>query len=174
MLIANATSTQVANAIAALATVWPMPVNLEELQAFRRSRLAAALHKHGGDKTAFGQALGYASGAYVRQMIEGERPISEKTVAKVEALHGFRNWFARPERPPLVSAAGPEVAVFAALTKMPDGPAKERLIALIYQRIAEAEQEAASTKPQAAAASPATRARPAGSTTHRGTPAARP
>lgn len=47
---------------------------------------------------ALGRALGYRDGAYVGQMILGQRPITEKTIAKAEALKGpngerFRGWF---------------------------------------------------------------------------------
>lgn len=67
-------------------------------QEWRRTRLdALAQHQEFGARAALGRALGYKDGAYVRQMIEGERPITEKTIAAVEALKGgmFRGWFAR-------------------------------------------------------------------------------
>lgn len=64
---------------------------------YRAARLSDLLsQKYGGSKTELGKALGYKSGAFVRQMIEGERPVSEKTVAKVEQLRGCKGWFTRP------------------------------------------------------------------------------
>ena len=51
----------------------------------------------GGSKAALGRALGYKSGAYVRQLIDLERPVTEKLVAKIEAMRAskFAGWFAR-------------------------------------------------------------------------------
>lgn len=65
-------------------------------QELRRRRLAAlAKHEEFGSRAALGRALGYKDGAFVRQMIDGERPITEKTVAAIEAMRGgkFRGWF---------------------------------------------------------------------------------
>lgn len=59
---------------------------------WRRARLREAVIRH-GSQAALGRALGKASGAFVRQMLAGERPISEKTVAAIEALPGMRGWF---------------------------------------------------------------------------------
>lgn len=87
MVIANATVAQVANASAAFATVCVMYD-----EAFRRTRLADAVAKF-GSKAALGRALGHSSGAFVRQMIAGERPITEKTIAAIEHLHTMRGWF---------------------------------------------------------------------------------
>ena len=46
-----------------------------------------------GGRASLGRALGYKDGAFVRQMIEGEKPITEKTIAKVEHLPGCAGWF---------------------------------------------------------------------------------
>lgn len=46
-----------------------------------------------GGRAPLGRALGYKDGAFVRQMIEGEKPITEKTVAKAERLPGCAGWF---------------------------------------------------------------------------------
>jgi hypothetical protein len=50
----------------------------------------------GGSRAALAEALGYKSGAYIRQLIDGERPITEKLIAKIEGLRGgkLRGWFA--------------------------------------------------------------------------------
>jgi len=67
-----------------------------ELNEHRRSRLIELLTaRFEGNKAAMGKALGYSSGAFVRQMLEGERPITEKTVAKVHELPGCKGWFDR-------------------------------------------------------------------------------
>lgn len=93
-------ATQVANAIGAVATV-PAMVKAPD-QGWRRARLnALAEHEDFKGRAALGRALGYKDGAYVRQMIEGERAITEKTIAAAEALRGgkFRGWFAKPAPP---------------------------------------------------------------------------
>ncbi len=70
-------------------------------QGWRRARLAAlAEHEDFRGRAALGRAIGYKDGAYVRQMIDGERAISEKTVTAIETMRGgkFRGWFDKPER----------------------------------------------------------------------------
>lgn len=65
-------------------------------QEHRRTRLDdLAKHEEFGSRAALGRALGYKDCAYVRQMIDGERAISEKTVAAIEEMRGgkFRGWF---------------------------------------------------------------------------------
>lgn len=64
----------------------------ESLIEWRKRRLEAFAKKAGGNKSA-GQKLGYKDGAFVGQMIKGERPITEKTIAKIHSLSGFENWF---------------------------------------------------------------------------------
>jgi hypothetical protein len=103
MLIANATGRQVAKAIGRRSTVLAVD---KSVQTYRRARLAALLEhaEFGGNKTTLGGAIGYKNGAFIRQMIDGERPITEKTIAKLTAIRGgkFAGWFAdepkgRPE-----------------------------------------------------------------------------
>lgn len=67
----------------------------DDLKRFRLERLQAAIdhRQFGGNVTAFGRALGYRDGAFVRQMVKGERPVSEKTVHAIEALPGMKDWF---------------------------------------------------------------------------------
>jgi len=59
---------------------------------WRRDRLREAAAKAGGN-TELGRKLGYKDGAYVGQMVSGHRPITEKTIDKVESLPGFEGWF---------------------------------------------------------------------------------
>lgn len=58
----------------------------------------AVTHYCGGGKhDEFGRALGYRDGAFVRQMIKGQRAVSEKTVQKVHKLRGMAGWFDRQQ-----------------------------------------------------------------------------
>lgn len=50
--------------------------------------------KFAGNKAELGRALGYRDGAFVGQMLRGERPITEKTVDQIQVLPGGMNWFA--------------------------------------------------------------------------------
>lgn len=89
--IAFATDQQVAKAIVAPATVKPM--DEQKIQEWRIQRLAALANEEGG-KAALGRRLGYKDGAFVGQMLRGERPVTEKTVNAIHALQGYANWFA--------------------------------------------------------------------------------
>lgn len=67
-----------------------------------RIRRLRALLEHpdfGNVKAALGRALGFTGGAYVRQMLDGERPITEKLIEKVETMQGGRYacWFDEPD-----------------------------------------------------------------------------
>ena len=69
-------------------------MNELDLTDYRIERLEAAINQvSGGDRTEFGRKLGYKDGAFIRQMLAGSRPVTEKTVAKIEALHGMSGWF---------------------------------------------------------------------------------
>lgn len=69
----------------------------DDIQNFRRQRLQALIDlKFGGNRSATGRALGYKDGAFVRQMLAGSRPITEKTVAQIEELPGCHAWFNAP------------------------------------------------------------------------------
>ncbi|ANY17286.1 repressor [Bordetella pseudohinzii] len=69
-------------------------MNEVELNEFRMSRLLAAVeHVSKGNKTDFGRRLGYKDGAFVRQMLSGIRPVTEKTVWAIEAMPGMKGWF---------------------------------------------------------------------------------
>jgi phage repressor protein C with HTH and peptisase S24 domain len=65
------------------------------IQEWRAKRLAAMVEREGG-KAPAGRKLGYRDGAFVGQMLRGERPITEKTVLAVHALPGYSGWFAAP------------------------------------------------------------------------------
>lgn len=66
----------------------------EATDKWRRERLQALSDKYEGHAP-LGRAMGYKDGAYVRQMIAGERAISEKTINKAERLPGCAGWFAK-------------------------------------------------------------------------------
>ena len=62
-----------------------------QIQEQRRVRLADAVDRLcGGNVAAFGRLLGYRSGAFVRQMLLGNRAVSDKTVRRIEAMRGLR------------------------------------------------------------------------------------
>lgn len=72
-------------------------MNEVELNEFRIGRLLAAVnHVSDGNKTDFGRRLGYKDGAFVRQMLSGIRPVTEKTIWAIEAMPGMKDWFADP------------------------------------------------------------------------------
>ena len=80
----------------------------DDLNSFRARRLSDLLRERfDGNKVALGKALGYSSGAFVRQMIDRERAITEKTVLKIHALHGCKGWMDPPQpqglTPPMVA-----------------------------------------------------------------------
>lgn len=69
-------------------------MNEIELNEFRIGRLSAAVdHVSNGNKTDFGRRLGYKDGAFVRQMLSGMRPVTEKTIWAIEAMPGMKGWF---------------------------------------------------------------------------------
>ena len=69
-------------------------MNEVELNEFRMGRLAAAVdHLSQGNKTDFGRRLGYKDGAFVRQMLSGIRPVTEKTIWAIESMPGMKGWF---------------------------------------------------------------------------------
>jgi hypothetical protein len=69
-------------------------MNEIELARLRAELLEAAIQKvTGGNQTEFGRRLGYKDGAFVRQMISGTKPVSEKTIRKIESLPGMGGWF---------------------------------------------------------------------------------
>jgi len=67
-------------------------MDAQRLQAYRVERLEALVQKEGG-KAALGRKLGYRDGAFIGQMLRGERPISEKTIQLVDNLPDRKGWF---------------------------------------------------------------------------------
>lgn len=67
-------------------------MNADQIQKWRRKRLDVLVDNFGG-RAKLGRSIGYKTGAYVRQMIDGERAITEKTIAKLENLRGYEGWF---------------------------------------------------------------------------------
>lgn len=63
-----------------------------DVDEYRRQRLAAAVEKC-GSQAELGRRLGLRSGAMIRQMLAGERPITEKTIARIERIWGMQGWF---------------------------------------------------------------------------------
>lgn len=69
-------------------------MDMRKLSQYRKTRLQAFVDlKFEGNKAALGRALGYRDGAFVGQMLRGERPITEKTVDQINALPGGKGWF---------------------------------------------------------------------------------
>lgn len=64
----------------------------EAQQEWRRARVRDLAREVGGNAS-LGRLLGYRDGAFVGQMINGLRPVSEKTVAAIEALPNRDGWF---------------------------------------------------------------------------------
>src|SRR3546814_21146417 len=64
------------------------------LSTFRTERLQEAIVRvSSGNKTAFGRKLGFKDGAFIRQMLNGDRAITEKTVRAIESIQGMKGWF---------------------------------------------------------------------------------
>lgn len=88
--IAIATSSQVATATDLDATLREM--QQKKIQEWRIDRLRALTIREGGN-TALGRRLGYRDGAYIGQMLRGDRPITEKFILAVHSLTGYGGWF---------------------------------------------------------------------------------
>jgi len=75
-----------------------MTMNEALIAEQRRERLSKAIdHLTQGDKSAFGRRLGFKDGAFIRQMLSGSRPISEKTIRHIENMPGMTGWFTQSE-----------------------------------------------------------------------------
>lgn len=98
----------------------------DDLQDFRVARLAELLEKKfAGQKVGLGRALGHKSGAFVRQLLDRERPITEKTVQAIEDLPGCAGWFTPVVSPPLLQAAMSEARARVAKELSRDGSLSE-------------------------------------------------
>ncbi|MFU1965985.1 LexA family transcriptional repressor, partial [Bordetella bronchiseptica] len=94
-------------------------MNEVELNEFRMVRLQAAVdHVSKGNKTDFGRRLGYKDGAFVRQMVGGIRPVTEKTIRAIESMPGMRGWFSPDEpSPPVADAPSPAPWPFPSISE---------------------------------------------------------
>lgn len=117
-MIANATETQAAFAHRAVITISRVAVNPDK-QAFRLARLVDAVVRY-GTEDALGVKIGYKNGAFVRQMLRDIRPISEKTVAKIEALPGMEAYFQPADDGPIVLSDEERAMVLACRDRHPD------------------------------------------------------
>lgn len=69
-------------------------MDLSDTAEYRKKRLQDFVdQKFAGNKAALGRALGYRDGAFVGQMLRGERPITEKTIDQIHELPGGKGWF---------------------------------------------------------------------------------
>lgn len=92
-------------------------MNEIKMTEYRIQRLKDAIdHISKGNKSDFGRKLDMRDGAFIRQMLAGTRPITEKTIRSIEAFHGTDDWFAPPSKQKQkVSAA---TTTWDALTKL--------------------------------------------------------
>lgn len=117
-----------------------MIMDSTDFNQFRLERLAAAIDKlTAGNKSEFGRLLGYKDGAFVRQMLAGTRPISEKTIHAIEALRGMQGWFREQSAPPeiwvprnpgLAKYESPAIAVLADLAETLNDASPDQLKAI--------------------------------------------
>lgn len=119
-------------------------MGMERVQKHRRERLEAAAEKAGG-KAALGRLLGYKDGAFVGQMLRGERPVTEETVLKLEAKPAYKGWFGAPTAG--LRAVVDTAALLAAFERIgaelqAADPAARRAIASLLKDLADAPDEA--------------------------------
>ncbi len=69
-------------------------MNSDEISEWRRKRLALIVDEMGSSR-ALGEAIGHSSGEQIRGMLAGMRPLTDKTMDKIEALPGRSGWFGR-------------------------------------------------------------------------------
>jgi hypothetical protein len=90
----------------------------EEIE-FRKQRLQDLLDQHyGGNKADFGRACGFRDGAYIGQMLRGDRAIGERVIEAIEAKTGHRGWFARRPKAEARSVGGPQGNVWSAVMRV--------------------------------------------------------
>lgn len=70
-----------------------LPLLLTQDQRIQRLQELLDSGAFRGNKAELGRFLGYKDGAYIRQLLEAERPISEKFIAKVHEKPGYEQWF---------------------------------------------------------------------------------
>ena len=76
----------------------------DKIQVARRDALSDAVMRHPGGINGLGMAMGYANGEFLKQMLRGRRRVTEKTVAKIEAIPGYEGWFALRSAPATLMA----------------------------------------------------------------------
>ena len=69
-------------------------MNSDEISDWRRKRLALVVEEMGSSR-ALGEAIGHSSGEQIRGMLAGTRTLTDKTMDKIEALPGRKDWFGR-------------------------------------------------------------------------------
>lgn len=70
-------------------------MELPKTASARIDLLRLAADRIGGN-AALGRALGYRDGAFVGQMLRGDRPITEKTLRALSGIHSLSNLLTRP------------------------------------------------------------------------------
>jgi phage repressor protein C with HTH and peptisase S24 domain len=90
-------------------------MNETALQFYRRHRLeAAAARLAAGNISALGRLLGYRDGAFVRQMLSGNRAVSDKTVRAIESIRGMEGWFSEGPAAPVPPHVAEPAAAYRA------------------------------------------------------------
>jgi hypothetical protein len=79
--------------------VYAQRMSSEEISEWRRKRLALIVEEMGSSR-ALGEAIGHSSGEQIRGMLAGMRPLTDKSMDKIEALPGRRGWFGRYDAMP--------------------------------------------------------------------------
>lgn len=67
-----------------------VPLEMLSLTLDQRRQLLEETADKVGGKVALGRRLGYKDGSFVGQMIRGERPVSENTLARLGSIHAAR------------------------------------------------------------------------------------
>lgn len=105
----------------------------------RRELLSKAIDRlTQGDRSAFGRRLGFKDGAFIRQMLNGSRAVSEKTVRLIESIPGMHGWFTQAEgdQPPsLAPLPIPEIAPGDIASRYHNAPTSvQRIVELVLRQ----------------------------------------
>ena len=79
-------------------------VGMDNISDEWRKKRLSELADHVGGRAELGRQLGYKDGAFIRQMIAGERPITEKTIRAVHEKPGLAGWFSQRESGSVIPA----------------------------------------------------------------------
>ena len=71
-----------------------LPTLLTQAQRIQRLQELLDSEPFRGNRAELGRFLGYKDGSYLRQLLEAERRISEKFIARVHEIPGYEQWFA--------------------------------------------------------------------------------